>query len=203
MSDVETVESDVTRLVAMVYSCLKTYYPRVFGSEYEGTLYGPPSAAALSRFLRDEGSQFSASYTTFLKHHNGWSGYLSGFTLIGVDGAHTMEARRDIDETIEIIADTWSGDRGRQVAEQLADQPTECPEDGPEVSRMIPFGTDFNGALLLFDPATRRSDGEMEVLLYDTSGSSKRFHGFIEMLREHSEEVCQENKEPHDRESEG
>jgi hypothetical protein len=199
VTDAHTVESDVTRLVATVDSCLKGYYPRVYGSEYEGTLHGPPSAPGLSRFLQEEGSQFPASYITFLKHHNGWSGYLSGFTLIGVDGAHTIEARRDIDETIEIIADTWSGERGRQVAEQLVDQPPECPEEGPEVSRMIPFGTDFNGALLLFDTRTRRSDGEMEVLLYDTSGPSKRFSGFIEMLEKDSEEVCQEGKEPDER----
>ena len=186
-------------LVATIRACLSNYYPRVYGREYEGTLYGPPQTAVVSEFLDGEGVHFPPSFKTFLKHHNGWSGYLSGFTLIGVDGAHTIEARRDIDETIEIIADTWSGERGRQVAEQLVDQPPECPEEGPEVSRMIPFGTDFNGALLLFDTRTRRSDGEMEVLLYDTSGPSKRFSGFIEMLEKDSEEVCQEGKEPDER----
>ncbi len=124
---------------------------------------------------------------------------MAGFTLIGVDGRHTAEARRDIEETIEIVADTWKGERGRQIAELAAKR----GEEGPELSSMIPFGTDLNGALLLFDPKTNLPDGEMEVLLYDTSGPSKRYAGFIEMLGTDGEEVCREVVEPNERQSEG
>ena len=127
---------------------------------------------------------------------------MSGFTLIGVDGAHTKQARRDIEETLEIVADTWKGERGRQIAEQVKRGNT-ISEEGPELGTMIPFGTDFNGALLLFDPKTTRPDGEMEVLLYDTSDCSRRYRGFIEMLRTDREEVCREVESPRQRQSEG
>jgi len=49
--------------------------------------------------------------------------------------------------------------------------------------------------LLLFDPRTRSKDGEMEVLLHDTSGPSKRYRGFVEMLRSDYREISQEMRQ--------
>jgi hypothetical protein len=188
----DAAESQLESLVALVHSCLGAYHPRVYGSPYKGTLHTAPPAAVLSEFLASEGARLPPSYKAFLALHNGWTGYVAGFTLVGVDGGHTTTARQDIKETLEIVADAWSGERAKQIAEfAAANRGQGLAEEGPNLGDMIPFGTDFNGALLLFDPRTTRPDGEMEVLLYDTSGPSKRHAGFVEMLRADGDDVCQ------------
>jgi hypothetical protein len=188
----ERAESDAKRLVARLYSCLGRYHPLVYESPYEGILHAAPGKFALSEFLRKRGAPFPPSYKRFLKMHNGWSGYVAGFTLVGVGGKHTTDARRDIRETLEIVADAWKAPRAKPGQGTPAKVVGAGGDDGAAVVDMIPFGTDFNGALLLFDPRTRRKDGEMEVLLHDTSGPSKRYRGFMEMLRGDYREISQD-----------
>jgi SMI1/KNR4 family protein SUKH-1 len=182
----------IERRVGRIRACLERYHPRVYGAPYAGILHGPSAADAVARFLAGEGRDFPPSYKLFLAMHNGWSGYVRDFTLVGVDSQHTVDARRDIEQTLDIINDTWSGERSRQIAESIAGRGGQRQEPGPWVGRMIPFGTDFNGALLLFDPRTRREDGEMDVLVYDTSGASKWYDGFAAMLEADSHEICEE-----------
>ena len=185
---------EVERLVAEVYGCLGHYHPTVYGSPYEGTLHSAPPEASLREFLATTGRDLPPSYRAFLQAHNGWSDYVAGFTLVGVDGRHTTEARQDIRETLEIVAEAWAG----VDAVPASGRAVGTTEDhGAAVVEMIPFGTDFNGALLLFDPKTGRADGELEVVLHDTSGPSKRYRGFVEMLMEDREEVCRPGREEH------
>ena len=191
------------RLVAKLYSCLGRYHPLVYGSPYEGVLHAAPGKVALSEFLRKRGAPLPPSYKRFLKMHNGWSGYVAGFTLVGVGGKHTTGARRDIRETLEIVADAWKAPHAKPGRGALAKVEGAGGDDGAAVVDMIPFGTDFNGALLLFDPRTRRKDGEMEVVLHDTSGPSKLYRGFAEMLRIDYREISQETRELGKRESGG
>jgi len=181
-------------LIEKLISCSKIHHPLEYGSLYDGILHQPRASSALSKFLRKRGKQLPRSYKTFLKMHNGWSGYAAGFTLVGIGGKHTAEARRDIRETLDLFLDAWKAQYGEPTAEKVAEVEGWSRNEGAYIVRMIPFGTDFNGALLLFDPKARRKDGEMDVLLYDTSGPSRRYRGFVNMLRTDLREMYRETR---------
>ena len=114
--------------------------------------------------------------------HNGWGGYVNGFTLIGASGKHMSDAHRDIRATLDLFLDAWKAQYGQPTPTKIAEVEGWSRDEAAYIVNMIPFGTDFNGALLLFDPKTHRKDGEVEVLLYDTSAPSKRYRGFVDML---------------------
>jgi SMI1 / KNR4 family (SUKH-1) len=177
------LERKVALLAEQVLACLTKYRSFGEGSRAEGVLHPAPGDPAVTSFLRNRGKELPPSYKAFLRMHNGWEGYIAAFTLIGINGKHTVEAHRDIEETLDIFLDGWKAQYGEPTAEKIAEVEGWSRDEAAYIVAMIPFGTDFNGALLLFDPKTRRSDGEMEVLLYDTSGPSKRYKDFVSMLK--------------------
>lgn len=187
-----TKRYQIDHAVRTLLPLLQAHHALRYGSPYDGKIHGKPSATAIQSFLRRRGKPLPPSYRTFLKTRNGWSGYVGGFTLTGVSGQHTTRARRDIRETLEIFRDAWRAQYGEPSPEKIAAKEQVSRDEAAYVDDMIPFGTDFNGALLLFDPKSRRRDDEMEVLLWDSSGPSRRYRGFVEMLHADRRELKQQ-----------
>jgi len=188
-TSVEALKSEIARLIGHLLPCLKRQHEVLYGSVYDGRLHPAPSRRVLAAFLRNRGRCFPPSYRAFLGMHNGASGYVSGFTLVGAAGKHSGRAWRDIDATLQIFRDAWEAQYGPPTPDKIAALEAKSRDEAAYVARMIPFGTDFNGALLVFDPNTRKRDGEMNVLLWDSSGPSRRYRDFITMLRTDLREV--------------
>jgi len=123
--------------------------------------------------------------------HNGWEGYVNGYTLIGVTGRHTTRALADIRHTVEVFLDSWVLTYGAPRQDKIREYEAHGNfsnrwevEGQPFVPAKIHFATNFNGGLRFFDPGRRRAGGEMEVVSWSTSGGTlARYSSLADMLR--------------------
>lgn len=182
-------------LLRQLLEALREHHVAAYDEPYDGKLYGPPPRGPLAEFMKKKGKMLPPSYIRFLRQHNGWKGYAGGFTLMGVTGRHTADARRDIKETIELFEDGWAAQYGKPTEESIAAFEARSRDEAVYVGRLVSFGTDFNGALLLFDNRRRRRDGEMDVLLWDSSGPSRRYRAFGSMLESDLKEIRRETRQ--------
>jgi hypothetical protein len=130
------------------------------------------SELALSAAEKRLGQPLPASYRAFLRRHDGWPRFFEGATLLGTASlgkpryAELASAVFEAAETPVAEADVASRRRARSL---------------------IPFGMDLQGTTLFtFDPATRRGDGEMDVIAWINEIGLRResFPGFLELVGE-------------------
>jgi len=145
-------------------------------------LQGPPSTTALNKAVRAMPMPPPPSYLEFLRLHNGWEYFWSGFSIVGVSGAHTKAAQEDIKVSVdgEVFAQKLA--YKADVKDKFARREQADP-DFIYLPNHIIFATDFNGQLALFDRRTAGRDGEARVVLWAPDGIVGRHPSFASFLR--------------------
>lgn len=145
-------------------------------------LHGAPAASELSAAIRRMNLEPPPSYRQFLELHNGWERFWEGFSLVGVSGPHTEQARADIEVTVAADVDAAQRSMPEEAARSFVDRERR-DEDFAHLPNHLIFATDFNGQLGFFDHRTRRPDGEMEVRLWSPAGITERHQSLLAFLQ--------------------
>jgi SMI1 / KNR4 family (SUKH-1) len=154
------IQSSLKRLITRIVELMEEL-SRLRGQEAEHQLGIPASPADVDAVERLAGFPLPRDYRTFLLMHNGWSGLNGQNDLLSSEQIGTGRMKRSIEETKEIQ---------REQSDPAA--------DGFVIEASL-SDTD----LAYFDPASRRSDGSMDVVRWDARvGEYRRYPSFTEYL---------------------
>jgi hypothetical protein len=173
--------SELERLIRELQAT-STELARARGVAEQPILHGPPAGPALSAAIEAMTLPPPPSYREFLEHHNGWERFWNRFNIVGVDGAHTVQAREDIAVSLDADVQAQQRSMPEEAARRFVDREARRPNFVHLPNHLI-FATDLNGQLAFFDHRTRRDDGEMEVRLWSPAGITERHPSLIALLQ--------------------
>lgn len=154
------------------------------------TLHPPADEDAIAKFEKAH-QPFPDSYRIFLSLHNGWENFRSGSTLIGVSGAHTKRALKQIREDVRIFLMKWDMDQRSSDPDFIARYETKGRANAKTLdsariylpNRLI-FGIDGLGGNFFFNPKSHGQRGPVEVLCSDQHFRIRERHAdFADMLK--------------------
>ena len=159
-----------------------------WSSAVEGsTLHAGASSEKIAEAESRFGHEFPPSYKEFLHLHGAWEHFWSDFTLIGIGPpvhATTQDAQ---DKIIEYTEHQKSGLQ-RKLGDNFSVTAVAAWETEEErhlyLANHLVIGTDFSGALWVYDTTTRRNDGELTLVFWDIGYGAQEptFPTFYEFL---------------------
>jgi hypothetical protein len=169
--------------------------------EVTGSILHPPASereiAAAERRL---GLAFPPSYRDFLSLHRAWEHFWADFTLIGTGDVETERARAEVDEYVTEQTD----DLRKKLGKGFAPESIAAWEAREKrlicLANQLVIGTNFAGALWVYDTRSRRPDGEMTLTQWDISYGAQEpefstFDEFMEWARSEVEHRIQQTRE--------
>lgn len=184
---------DVADKVRSLHKCLNELYAidsnwRAWGEwpdEVTGSiLHRAATAAEISAAEGKFGHRFPPSFVEFLQLHSAWEHFWGDFTLVGTGPAGTEPAIAKIVE----YAGEQTADLQKELGNDFSAQGIRAWEAEQErfihLADQLVIGTDFSGALWVFDTGSRRADGEMTLKSWDISYGAQEpeFANFGEFL---------------------
>jgi hypothetical protein len=159
-----------------------------WASDVEGsTLHTGASSEEIAEAESRFGHEFPPSYKEFLHLHGAWEHFWGDFTLIGISPPVHPAMQDAQDKIIEYTKDQVS-DLQRKLGDDFSATAVSAWETEEErnlyLANHLVIGTDFSGALWVYDTRTRRKDGELTLRFWEISYGAQEpnFSTFYEFL---------------------
>jgi cell wall assembly regulator SMI1 len=181
-STIETVHNKLNELYSIITP---------WGEEGDrSTLHDGATDEEVARAEARFGHQFPPSYKEFLRLHSAWQHFWGNATLIGIGAPATQNAQDKIAEYRE-----WQTNLLKKRLGELSAATIAAWESKEEQNLYLPnhlvVGTDFSGAVWVYDTRTRRADGEMKLTFWEMSYGAQdpTFETFDQFLASWIDEV--------------
>jgi cell wall assembly regulator SMI1 len=143
-------------------------------------LYPPVEPAEIDAAEERCGLPYPPSYRRFLELHNGWLGFWSDWSLVGIRRADNEAMYEDIRHTLQLLPTVAD----RETRSELPEREKADPSVMLVTNHLI-LGTDFNGSMLVFDGNRIDAQGEPEIAWVQyVMHVTRRWPNFEALLRD-------------------
>ena len=156
--------NDLPALVDELAAALRRYDILRFDEVQQRELGPPATAEELAKLSQVVGFEMPPSWRGFLSLHNGWSNFRGTAKILSTADFAAPWVRQRISEWEDLL-------EGR-------------PNPFGDGRQPILLGTS-ESSVLVVDPGTVRTDGEMSFIMYDYLQEEHRFPDFMSFLQHH------------------